>query len=62
MAAPFPWLEAFVLAPCAVLAACGVKVQWTATALVLDMLWDSAALIWTQTCAQLTASSPCYPS
>ena len=30
----FPWLEAFVLTPCAILAALGIKVPWTATALV----------------------------
>ena len=30
----FPWLEVVVLTPCAVLAALGVKVPWTASALV----------------------------
>ncbi len=30
----FPWLEVLVLTPCAVLAALGVKVPWTASALV----------------------------
>lgn len=39
------------MAPCALLAAAGVKVPWTASALVLDMLYDDAALIYNQMCA-----------
>mmetsp|Transcript_14227 Transcript_14227/g.42975 ORF Transcript_14227/g.42975 Transcript_14227/m.42975 type:complete len:384 (-) Transcript_14227:2002-3153(-) len=44
----FPWLEAFVLMPCSFGAALGIKVPWTATALVVDMLYDSANLVITQ--------------
>lgn len=46
----FPWLEVAVLAPCAVAAALGVKPTWTATPLVIDMVYDSWNLILTQLC------------
>lgn len=42
------WLEIVVLAPCAVAAAVGFKVAWTATPLVIDMVYDSWNLILTQ--------------
>jgi hypothetical protein len=48
----FPFIDTCVIAPCALLAGLGFRVPWTASVLVLDMLYDSAALIWTQTCAK----------
>lgn len=43
--------QVVVLAPCAIAAALGVKVVWTATPLVIDMVADSFNLILTQLCA-----------
>lgn len=40
--------QVLVLAPCALLAASGVKPMWTAGPLVIDMVYDSWNLILTQ--------------
>ena len=41
----FPWLEVLVLTPCAVLAALGVKVPWTASALVCSVVVRDSAVM-----------------
>ncbi len=56
--AGFPWLGALVFAPCALLAALGVQVPITASVMTLDMLWNSASLIWNQLCALSSTPVP----
>ncbi|CAD7703390.1 unnamed protein product [Ostreobium quekettii] len=43
----FPWMGVCVLLPCAALATLGYYVPITASALLLDMLKESASMIWT---------------
>ncbi len=45
----FPWLEVLILTPCAVLAALGVKVPWTASALVCLVLARANAVMTRET-------------
>ena len=42
----YPWFDIWVLVPCATLVVLGIKTSLFASILVLDMLWDSARLLW----------------
>ena len=42
----YPWFDIWVLVPCATLVVLGIKTSLAASVLVLDMLWDSARLLW----------------
>ena len=44
--AGYPWLGIYVFVPCALLAALGLWVPFTACVMTLDMLWNSWELIW----------------
>ena len=42
----YPWFDIWILVPCATLVVLGIKTSLFASILVLDMLWDSARLLW----------------
>ena len=44
----YPYRGIFLFVPCAVLAALGIWVPFTASVMTLDMLWNSSELIWNQ--------------
>lgn len=46
--AGYPYLGIFLFVPCAVLAALGIWVPFTASIMTLDMLWNSSELFWNQ--------------
>ena len=43
----FPYLDLFLILPCAMLVIFGIGTRVAASVLVLDMLWDSAGIIYT---------------
>ncbi len=46
--AGYPYMGIYFFVPCAVLAALGIWVPFTASVMTLDMLWNSSELIWNQ--------------
>ena len=43
----FPYLDLFLILPCTMLVIFGIGTSVAASVLVLDMLWDSAGIIYT---------------